>query len=115
MTQNLSDAFGKPPAAAQNFIDLMEVRIAASTLRIDKIQLEGPDLIFTTSKTGAVSKYFENAPGRATVLDDNTIYWRPPSNYLDDPSTLMAVLRKLLVRPLRDSAARDQASVTDID
>ncbi|MEM8739366.1 MAG: transcription-repair coupling factor, partial [Planctomycetota bacterium] len=101
VTHDLTDAFGKPPAAAQNFIDLMEVRVAASTHRIDKIQLEGPDLIFTTAKTGAVSNLFGGAPGRTTVLDKSTIYWRPPANYLDDPATLLAVLRKLLVRPLR--------------
>ncbi|MEM7627759.1 MAG: transcription-repair coupling factor [Planctomycetota bacterium] len=105
VTHDLADAFGKPPAAAQNFIDLMEIRVAASTHRIDKIQLEGPDLIFTTTKPGAVSKLFASAPGRATVLDDATIYWRPPTNYLDDPTTLLAVLRKLLVRPLRSSEA----------
>lgn len=104
VTGDLTDAFGKPSAAAQNFIDLMEIRVAASTHRIDKIQREGPDLIFTTAKPGAVSKLFGSAPGRATVLDESTIYWRPPTNYLDDPATLLAVLRKLLVRPLRQDA-----------
>ncbi|MEM9916301.1 MAG: TRCF domain-containing protein, partial [Planctomycetota bacterium] len=101
VTQDLADAYGKPPIAAQNFIDLMELRVAASTQRIDKIQLEQPDLIFTTTKAGQVSKLFEGAPGRATVLDNDQIYYRPPANYLDNPDTLMAVLRKLIVRPLR--------------
>ncbi|MEM6854248.1 MAG: TRCF domain-containing protein, partial [Planctomycetota bacterium] len=101
VTQDLADAYGKPPIAAQNFIDLMELRVAASTQRIDKIQLEQPDLIFTTTKAGQVSKLFDGAPGRATVLDNDQIYYRPPANYLDNPDTLMAVLRKLIVRPLR--------------
>lgn len=101
VTEDLTDAYGKPPAAAQNFIDLMELRVAASTQRIDKIQLEAPDLIFTTAKPPEVAKLFSGAPGRATVLDNNQVYYRPPANYLDDPGTLMAVLRKLIVRPLR--------------
>ena len=98
---DLDDAYGKPPAAAQNFIDLTEVRVAASLHRIDKIQLEKPDLIFTTAATAAVAKLFHGAPGRATVLDARTLYYRPPVSYLENPATLMAVLRKLLVRPLR--------------
>jgi transcription-repair coupling factor (superfamily II helicase) len=101
VVEDLTDAYGKPPAAAQHFIDAMEIRVAASTHRIDKIQLEGPDLIFTTRKPQAVEALFRGAPGRATVLDETTLYFRPPANYLDDPATLMAVLRKLLVRPLR--------------
>jgi len=33
------------------------------------------------------------------VIDHETIYYRPPENYLE-PGTLMAVLRKLIVRPV---------------
>ncbi|MEM9418634.1 MAG: transcription-repair coupling factor [Planctomycetota bacterium] len=102
---DLTDAYGKPPAATQNFIDLMEIRVAASTQRIDKIQLEKPDLIFTTTKTKQVLGLFKGAPGRATELDNNQVYYRPPANYLEDPATLIAVLRKLLVRPLRDASS----------
>ena len=101
---DLEDAYGKPPAPAQNFIDLTEIRVAASLHRIDKIQLERPDLIFTTAATPQVAKLFQGAPGRATILDPRTLYYRPPIQYLDDPATLMAVLRKLLVRPLRTTA-----------
>ncbi|MEM9883992.1 MAG: TRCF domain-containing protein, partial [Planctomycetota bacterium] len=104
VVQDLTDAYGDPPAAAQHFIDLTEVRVAASTHRIDKVRLEHPDLIFTTTKPGPLSGLFRGAPGRATVLDDATLYYRPPANYLDDPATVLAVLRKLLVRPLRDAA-----------
>ncbi len=103
VTQDLVDAYGKPPTAAQNFIDLMELRVAASTQRIDKIQLQAPDLIFTTTKPKQVAELFRGAPGRATVLDNNQVYYRPPANYLNDPATLMAVLHKLIVRPLRQA------------
>ena len=102
VVEDLTDAYGKPPKAAQSFIDLTEVRVAASTLRIDKIKLEKLDLIFTTPKAAELQSRFSGAPGRTTLLDPNTLYWRPPPSYVEDPATLLAVLRKLLVRPIRE-------------
>ncbi len=95
--QAMTDAYGPTPAAAQRLIDLTQIRIAASRLGIDKLQLEGPDLIFTVRNTQRVEPVFAATPGRATTLDKQTIYWRPPANYLQPPETLLAVLRKLLV------------------
>jgi hypothetical protein len=43
------------------------------------------------------------------VVDEKTVYYRPPENYLDPPETLLAVLRKLLVRPHREREAAQQA------
>ena len=97
----IEDAYGKPPDSTQRLIDLTELRIAASTLLIDRIKLEGPDLIFTTTKPGKLNDIFKKAPGRTTVVDDHTIYWRPPERYLSPVETLLAVLRKLLVWPVR--------------
>lgn len=104
--EDLTDAYGKPPEQAQLFVDLAELRIAAAQLGIDRLQLEGPDLIFTIGSLRDAAKQlgqaFTGAPGRVTVLDTKTVYWRPPSNYLDEPNTMLAVLRKLLVRPVRE-------------
>lgn len=102
VTQDMNDAFGKPPKPVQQLIDLTEVRIAASTADVEAIKLDGPDLIFKTRKPPLLAELLEDAPGRATLLDEQTVYYRPPSNYLE-PETLMAVLRKLLVRPLREA------------
>jgi hypothetical protein len=67
--------------------------------------LEGPDLIFTIGSLKDAAKklerIFASAPGRVTLLDEKTVYWRPPEKYLDEPGTMLAVLRKLLVRPIR--------------
>jgi transcription-repair coupling factor (superfamily II helicase) len=103
--QSIRDAYGEPPKPAQTLINLTEVRIAASTLGIDTLKLEGPDLIFTTRSPKKLQAVFANAPGRVSVLDEMTLYYRPPSNYLDPPETLLAVLRKLLVRPVAQEAA----------
>ncbi len=97
----MRDAFGDPPDDAQRLIDLTEVRIGASRHGIETINLEGPDLIFTLREDADLSRTFEEAPGRVSVLDKRTLYFRPPGNYLTEVSTLLAVLRKLLVRPLR--------------
>jgi transcription-repair coupling factor (superfamily II helicase) len=98
--QSIREAYGDAPKQAQTLINLTEVRIGASTLGIDTLKLEGPDLIFTTRDPRKLEAVFNNAPGRVSVLDETTLYYRPPSNYLDPPETLLAVLRKLLVRPV---------------
>ena len=100
VVKDLADAFGDPPPAAQSLFDLTEIRIAASTWEIDVIRLDGPDLIFTTRNPRRLDPLLKSASGRVTVIDDRTIYLRPPSNHLE-PATLLAVLRKLLVGSLR--------------
>ena len=108
VAQDLTQAYGKPPKPAQAFIDLTEIRVAASTLRIDRIHREGPDLIFTTEKIAAVMPLFAQAPGRTTLIDPKEVYYRPPTNYLTSPSTIASVLRKLLVRPVREKAVQKE-------
>ncbi|MEO0474455.1 MAG: transcription-repair coupling factor, partial [Planctomycetota bacterium] len=113
VVEDLEDAYGKPPEKAQLFIDMAELRIAAAQLGIDRLQLEGPDLIFTVGSLKDAAKkleqVFAGAPGRVTVLDEKTVYWRPPAKYLDEPNTMLAVLRKLLVRPVREYGLRLEA------
>ena len=98
---DLKDSYGDPPTAAQIFLSVTEVRIAAAMLGMTKVQLEGPDLIFLADEPAKILRLFEGAPGRASLLEDGTVYYRPPSAYVEDPATLLAVLRKLLVRPVR--------------
>ena len=102
VVQTMTDAYGKPPEQAQRLIDLTEIRIAASTLGIGGIKLEGPDVIFKLGPEAKLGHVFDDAPGRVSVLDQRTLYYRPPANYLEPP-TLLAVLRKLLVRPITQS------------
>ncbi len=101
VARDLRDAYGPPPAGAQSFLDLAELRIACTLLEIEKLKLEGPDLIFTTQAFTRLEPLFVGAPGRVSLIDERTVYYRPPANYLTPASTLLAVLRKLLVRPLR--------------
>jgi transcription-repair coupling factor len=100
VVKDLTDAYGEPPGAAQVFIALAEIRLAAGTLRVKSIKLEGQDVIFRTDQPLVLDGIFTGAPGRTSLIDEKTIYFRPPANYLE-PVTLAAVLRKLLVRPVR--------------
>ena len=102
VVKDITDAYGKAPSPAQTYMDLTEIRLAATLLQIDILKLEGPDLIFKTKAPQEVFKIFEGAPGRVSLIDETTVYYRPPANYLQPVSTLLAVLRKLLVRPARD-------------
>ncbi len=95
VARDLTDAYGPPPEPARALIDLTEVRIAACTLGIDRIKLEGSDLIFTTASPKRTGQTLADAPGRVTIIDDHTVYFRPPPKYLEPP-TLLAILRKLL-------------------
>ena len=106
VVEDLTEAYGKPPAPAQTFIDLTEIRVGASTLRIDRISRAGADLIFNSTQPHAVMPLFADAPGRTLLIDTNDVYWRPPPKYLEEPATIIAVLRKLLVRPVRSRAEK---------
>ena len=98
VVKDIHDAYGKPPDQAQILMDMTELRVAASMLEIESIKLEGQDLIFRTRRQQNLERLLENASGRATVIDQRTVYYRPPPNYLDSPQTLLAVLRHLLVK-----------------
>jgi len=112
VVDSILDAYGQAPAETQTLMDVCEVRLAASVWKIDRLQLESPDVIFNTDQPKELAKLFDSAPGRVTVLDGKTLYWRPPENYLA-PETLLAVLRKLLVRPLRDRAVQASEKTPD--
>ncbi|MEX0886457.1 MAG: transcription-repair coupling factor [Phycisphaeraceae bacterium] len=114
VVEDMHEAYGEPPPTARLLLDLTELRIAASRLGIEMIKLEGRDLIFKTHAAAKLSDVFAAAPGRVSLLDETTIYYRPPEGYLEPIETLLAVLRKLLVRPVRaNEAAKEPHAHTD--
>ncbi|BAM04491.1 transcription-repair coupling factor [Phycisphaera mikurensis] len=111
VVDELKEAYGPPPAAAEEFIALVEIRLGAAQRGITRVKLSGPDLIFSTdpSRARSVQAAFVDAPGRVTVLDQKEVFYRPPAAYLEEVPTLLAVLRKLLVTPLRGEQPRPPA------
>lgn len=107
---DLRAAYGEPPATARTLLELTELRIAATHLEIDSIKLDGPDLIFASRRSRHLDPLLKGAPGRASIIDDRTVYYRPPANYLNPTSTLLTVLRKLLVNPVRKGQAATAAA-----
>lgn len=103
----LTEAYGPPPPAAEEFIALVEIRLGAAQRGITRVKLAGPDLMFATtpSRARSVQAAFVDAPGRVTLVDDKDVFYRPPAAYLEEVPTLLAVLRKLLVTPLRSQVA----------
>jgi len=99
----LSEAYGEAPEQSQTLLDLAEIRIAAAQHKIEGIKLDGPDVIFRTKQPKVLDELMQGAPGRVSLIDERTVYFRPPGNYLESV-TLLAVLRKILVRPLREAA-----------
>ena len=110
IASNLTDAYGPLPSPVHTLIDLTELRIAAATIGINSIKLDGPDLIFKTHYPHKLNPLLCHAPGRASIIDNETIYYRPPANFLESPSSLLAVLRKLIVHSVRD---KDTETVAD--
>jgi transcription-repair coupling factor (superfamily II helicase) len=104
--KDLVEAYGPVPKPAQMLLALAEIRIALSHREVDALKLDGQDLIFTTRHPQLLSPLLENAPGSVRLVDQptsekpGTVYFRPPPNFLEDPHTLLAVLRKLLVRTM---------------
>ena len=102
--KGITDAYGKAPKQVQALFDLAELRVAAGTMEVERIKLEGPDIIFRTKNPQLLDPLFKFAAGRTSLIDSNTVYYRPPPKYLDPPSTLLAILRKIMVAHLRQGA-----------
>ena len=105
VAKDITDAYSKPPAPARVLLDLAEIRIAAAHLGVSLIKVDGPDVIFHVSQPNRVTDVLREAPGRTSVIDQESVYWRPPPAYLE-PMTLLAVLRKVLVSHMNAEAAR---------
>jgi transcription-repair coupling factor (superfamily II helicase) len=108
--QELKGAYGEPPPAARRLLDLAELRVRASVLRIRSVSLRGQDVLMRARPGDAQQIALKlrgdaSSPAAAalsvTVLPPKTgeesceIYLRPPAAYLE-PGTLLAVLRKRL-------------------
>jgi len=113
VVQSMTDAYGEMPEVVNNLVQLTELGIAASTYGVTAIKLEKPDVIFTVSEPAKLDELLAEAPGRVSIIDEQTVYYRPPENYLDPPTTLLAVLRKLLVRPLREREQQAELSAVE--
>jgi len=95
LSADLSDAYGKIPPEVQTMFDLAEIRIRSGTLNIESIVRMDPDIIFTVNDLQAAKGVFEDAPGSVRMPDQRTVHWRPPKGYLESPTLVVILLRRL--------------------
>jgi len=94
--EELVKAWGEPPPEAARHLAQTELRIAAAEFGIESIRRDGPDLVFRAPDPETLARRFAGAPGRVTVLDEATLYVRPPAGALAEPDTRLATLGALL-------------------
>lgn len=105
LEKDLLDAFGPVPAQVARLLELTEIRVRARDVGILSISLRPPDVIFVLRRPGMAEAVFGNAAGTVRVPDEKTVYWRPPTAYLE-PATLVPVLRRMLARATTPTETR---------
>ncbi len=92
---DLEDNYAKAPEEVQVLMDLAEIRILAGQLGIESVIRMDPDLIFSVTDMGKAKAIFQDAPGSVRLPDDRTIHWRLPGNYLQEPTLVIVLLKRL--------------------
>jgi transcription-repair coupling factor (superfamily II helicase) len=95
LVQNLKDAFGDPPRQVDVLVALTEVRLLAGHYGIESIIKQPPDVVMKMREAQRVQKALAGAPGSLRVVDEKTLYFRPPGAYLE-PEVLLLALRNLM-------------------
>jgi hypothetical protein len=91
----MTDAFGEPPRQVMLLLALTEMKLLAGHFGIDKVIKHEPDVVLSVRDAAKASYGMAGAPGTLRVVDDKTIYFRPPAVYLE-ADTLLMVMRNLL-------------------
>ena len=97
---DLEDAFGRYPAQVRTLLDLAEIRVGACQWGIRSIIKKPPDLVFTVDNMGMMDELFEGATGTVRMPDSHTLHWRLPANYLEPPTMLTVLRRRLSKSPV---------------
>ncbi|MAE61530.1 MAG: transcription-repair coupling factor, partial [Planctomycetaceae bacterium] len=108
--KDLIEAYGDMPKSASLLVELAEIRVGLSHLGVEALKRDGPDLIFTTTNVPPLFDVLSDAQGSVRLVDQpkgdqpGKVFYRPPDSYME-PTTLPAVLRRLLANPDDESAA----------
>jgi transcription-repair coupling factor (superfamily II helicase) len=100
LTSELQDIYGPPPDEVGEMIELAEIRIAATKLKIKSITTSDQNLIFSFLENQLIKykRIFDNVAGEPRIVDEKTVYLNLPKNYFE-PKTLLSILRKMLLTP----------------
>ena len=112
LRQDVIDAFGPLPKAAETLFALTELRIAAADWSIQSIISRKPDLIFALEDLSKLGPLLSKAPGSVRPVDHKSIHLRLPPAYFDG-DTLLTLLRNLLVpKPENNSRHGNKSAAT---
>jgi len=95
LEQDLRDAFGELPRPMMVLTALTELRLLAGLFGIESIIKKEPDVVLTVRDAARAQAALTGAPGTLRVIDEKTVYFRPPGQQYLEPETLLMVLRNL--------------------
>ncbi len=95
LVNDLKDAYGEPPKQFAVLVALTELRLLSGIFGVESIIKQEPDVILKLRDALRVQAALATAPGSLRIVDDKTLYFRPPAAYLEAEVLLMA-LRNLM-------------------
>ncbi len=103
---DLTAAYGEPPALTAQLLDLARLRAAAASLGVRSITIRNRDVMFRCTNAAQIASALDGAQGTVRVLSDKVatpaaeglceIAFRPPEQWLE-PTTLLTLLRRRLM------------------
>src|SRR5689334_8647021 len=95
LQQDVTDAFGELPRQAVILFALTELRLLAGLYGIESMIRKPPDVVLTVRDAKRATLALAGAPGTLRVIDERTVYMRPPPVF-NEPETLLMMLRNLM-------------------
>jgi transcription-repair coupling factor (superfamily II helicase) len=95
LRKDMEDAFGEAPRPVVLLFALTELRLLAGHFGIESMIKQEPDVILKVRDAGAAQQGLVGAPGTLRVVDEKTVYFRPPKAYLE-PDALLVTLCNLM-------------------
>ncbi|MBN1554403.1 MAG: transcription-repair coupling factor [Phycisphaerae bacterium] len=94
---DLHDAYGPLPSEVEQLLDAAELRVRAAAVGVQSMVRMTPDIIFRVrdfQDHQSLRRVFEGVAGSVRVVDQHTLHWRPPKNYLEMPTLLTVLLKR---------------------
>jgi transcription-repair coupling factor (superfamily II helicase) len=99
--RDLTSAYGEPPQRTEIMFQLAEIRISATLLGVRSITRHDDDIIFKTSRPADLENAMRGAKGTLRMVGAvdaaglTAVYYRPPKAFLEEPSLLTVLRRRL--------------------
>ena len=95
LENDVKDAFGELPRQAILLFAMTELRLLSGHWGIESIIRKEPDVVLTVSDAMRALAALAGAPGSLRVIDQKTVYFRPPASFLES-ETLLMTLKNLM-------------------